>query len=98
MSHITIHICDTATGVAVVTTAHRPTPGRRLTAAESLALDMLMRCSPATNPTYGAKPDAATELARDLLNTERFGWAVTAEVRDAARIVLGIAPCEGARA
>lgn len=36
----------------------------------------------------------AEALIRDLLNPEMYGYAVTPEVRDRARLVLGIAPCE----
>lgn len=36
-------------------------------------------------------------LARDLLDPERFGHAVSAEIRDAARRVLGISTTESTR-
>lgn len=36
-------------------------------------------------------------LVRDLLNPERFGHAVNAEIRDAARRALGIKPCEAGK-
>lgn len=41
-----------------------------------------------------ARLERAENLARDMLDPERFGWAVTGDVRDAARAVLGEAPCE----
>lgn len=34
------------------------------------------------------------QLARDLLDPERFGWTADAQIRDAARRALGIAPVE----
>lgn len=34
------------------------------------------------------------QLARNLLDPEMFGWAVTGEVRDAARRALGLPPVE----
>ena len=37
---------------------------------------------------------ACEQLARDLLDPERLGWAADAEIRDAARRALGIAPVE----
>lgn len=38
--------------------------------------------------------DAALRLVCDLLDPEMYGYAVSAEVRDRARQVLGIPPCE----
>ena len=36
-------------------------------------------------------------LVRDLINPERFGHAVTAEIRDAARVALGLPATETTR-
>ena len=44
--------------------------------------------------TLGNDLNKAMSLIRDLLDPEMYGYAVTAEVRDRARLVLGIAPCE----
>jgi hypothetical protein len=33
-------------------------------------------------------------LAEDLLHPEQLGWAATAEIRDRARLCLGIPACE----
>ena len=35
-----------------------------------------------------------TKLCQDLLNPDALGFAVSAEVRDRARMCLGIKPCE----
>ena len=52
-----------------------------------------------THPTrYTPNPGALVQLAKDILDPEQFGWAVTAEVRDSARRALGIKTRETAAA
>lgn len=48
-------------------------------------------------PTEAARLAMLETLARNLLDPEMYGWAVTAEVRDSARRCLGIEPCETGR-
>lgn len=44
--------------------------------------------------TLGCDLNNAMRLVRDLIDPEMYGHAVSAEVRDRARQVLGVAPCE----
>lgn len=37
---------------------------------------------------------AMEQMVRDLLDPEMYGYSVTAEVRDAARVALGMRPTE----
>lgn len=41
--------------------------------------------------------DACVDLVHALLDPERYGYTVTAEIRDAARRALGVRACESAR-
>lgn len=41
--------------------------------------------------------DACVDLVHALLDPERFGYTVTAEIRDAARRALGLRACETVR-
>lgn len=89
---ITIHITDLPTGgVLVSTSAATPLRGVRLTPAQALATDLLATCGHrASDVRYWQAKDPAYALVQRLLSPEDFGHAVTAEVRDAAREVLGL--------
>lgn len=89
---ITIHIIDEHGGaVTVLTSAAAPIPGARLTPAQALALQLLTQAGHATpNLHYWQGRDKALELVEQLLQPEAFGFAVSGEVRNAARQVLGI--------
>ena len=92
MPTITIHIIDEHNGgIAVLTSAGQPIPGERLTPAKSLALDLLTAAGArAERIVYWHKRDEAMALGQDLLSPEMYGWAVSQEVHNAARRVLGI--------
>lgn len=87
---ITIHISDGPRGALVTTNGEPPAVGRLQTPAQSLAMDLLITCRrQAAATAYGEQGVPHLAFLRDLLNPEVFGWAVTAEVRDRARILLG---------
>ena len=96
MSQITLSLIDVpGVGISVRTDASPPAVGQPLTPATALALDLLRLCkAQASDVRYGPQTIAALALARDLLNPEVLGHAVTPEVRDRARVALGIPPCE----
>lgn len=96
MPRITITICDVASPGAgrmptiVQTDSERPAIGRQVTEAQALATDLLRMCErQAGRVEYGVSADPLVALARDLLDPERYGHAVTAEIRAAARRALG---------
>lgn len=93
MPTITIHLVDQPDGsVSVLTTAGTPVAGAPLTPAGSLALDMLTLSTRRANPIqHWVGTDKAMQLVEDLLNPDQYGYAVTWEVHDAARSVLGLA-------
>lgn len=87
----------TIRGGNVYTTMPSPRVGRPLSAEESAGLHAITALSSAgLRVHYESNP--LTALADDLLNPERFGFAVTAEVRDTARQALGRAAVEGGAA
>lgn len=88
----TIHIVDQpGGGVTVYTTAGSPLPGQRLTPGQALATDLLNLCTHrASDVRYWHGRDKALELVNDLLCPEQYGYAVSREVHNAARRVLGI--------
>lgn len=78
------------------TNMDHPRVGRALTAEESSALHAVTALASAgLRVHYGA--NALHTLAEDLLNPERFGYSVTAEVRDAARRATGRPAVETAK-
>lgn len=98
-STITIHITDLPTGgVLVSTSAATPLRGVRLTPAQALATDLLATCGHrASDVRHWQAKDPAYALVERLLSPEDFGYSVTAEVRDAAREVLGLQRAESYR-
>lgn len=98
-STTTIHVIDQpGGGVMVYTTAGSPLPGQRLTPGQALATDLLNTCTHrASDVRYWHGKDKAMELVNDLLCPEQYGYAVSREVRDAARDVLGIPRVETSR-
>ncbi|KAB2900373.1 MAG: hypothetical protein F9K35_06980 [Burkholderiaceae bacterium] len=92
MPTITIHIIDEPGGaVTVLTSASAPIPGARLTPAQALGLELLTAAGRKTPEVhYWQGRDKALNLVERLLQPEGFGFAVTGEVRNAARQVLGI--------
>lgn len=93
---LTIHIIDLpGGGVSVHTNAATPHVGQRHTPASALAMDLLTQCvHRASDVRNWGRDDPAYALAAELLDPEGFFHAVTPEVRDAARRVLGRAPVE----
>lgn len=91
-STITIHITDVpGGGVLVNTSAATPIRGLRLSPAQTLATDLLATCiERASDIRHWQAKDPAYALIERLLSPEDFGHSVTAEVRDAARKVLGL--------
>lgn len=90
-----IHITLLTSGnrLQVLTNMEQPRAGAPLTVEESAALGMLnLARGTGGQVQYGHHP--ATELVDDLLNPEALGFAVTAEVRDRARLVVGLMPVE----
>lgn len=59
-------------------------------------LGNLMLASPARNACAPMQMRALQQLAEDLIHPEQFGWAVTPEIRDRARLALGMKACETA--
>lgn len=99
MSDIVIHLEATGQArVAVTTSLRKPYPGMRQTPAEALALDMVRTAEHMPTctsvgydaPTPERNGQAALELVQRLLDPEEFGYCVNAEVRNAARRVMGI--------
>lgn len=99
MHEVMIALRTTAPGLVVVETSLSiPRPGRKLMHSEALALDMLSTAKRQGNhqATHYEQAllendgQAALTLARQLLDPDTFGWAVSPEVRNAARRVLGI--------
>ena len=91
MATITITITDQADyRVQVITHADKPAVGRPLTPAEAVGLDLLATCIRAgAQVDYDAKQIPLVSLALELLHPEGFGFAVTQEVRNAAKQALG---------
>ena len=98
MTTVTIVLTDLplGKGVTVHTDAGAPCIGQPRTPAEALAMDLLRTCkAQASAVRYGIHSTTlAGELLADLLHPEELGHAVTSEVRDRARICLGMAPVE----
>lgn len=99
MADIVIHLETTGLArVAVKTSLRKPYPGMRQTHAEALALDMVRAATHMPTctgvgydePTPETDGQAALELVQRLLDPEEFGYCVNAEVRNAARRVMGI--------
>lgn len=89
--HITL--IRSEAGLVAVTDMDQPARGVALSDAESAALGMLNTARrDGIHVVYGHNPHAA--LVDDLLNPEAFGHAVTAEVRDRARLANGRAAVE----
>ena len=81
------HGCDKAdTCLRHTIIRQRPTPSDDNVVANACALSHL---APVPIPKTPAE-----KLVADLLDPEMYGYAVTAEVRDRAREVLGIKPVE----
>lgn len=98
MPRITLTICDTPGGRAavVLTDGERPAIGRTLTPAQALAMDLLRACGNQAGAVhYGEDKVPLVDFAYSFLSPERFGLAVTAEIRDAARVALGRNAVEG---
>lgn len=98
MTTITIVLTDLpkGRGVTAQTDAGAPCIGQPRTPAEALAMDLLRTCiARADSVQYGTlSATLAGELLKDLLHPEELGHAVTPEVRDRARICLGMAAVE----
>jgi hypothetical protein len=92
MATITITLVDCADGlVSVHTDASPPRIGEGVSQAQGLAMDLLSTASKRRAAVvYDANRIPALALAREMLNPEGLGFAVTAEVRDRARDVLGM--------
>lgn len=97
---ITLHLEDNYLhGTVVATNSAAPAIGRTLTPAEGLATELLNICNRKADQMHYAQQGVngaaqRTFLAR-LLDMDDLGHAVSAEVRDGARTVLGIAANEG---
>jgi hypothetical protein len=98
MTTVTIVLTDLpqGKGVAVQTDSGAPCIGQQRTPAEALAMDLLRTCkAQASSVQYGTlSATLAGELLNDLLHPEELGHAVTPEVRDRARICLGMPAVE----
>lgn len=98
MKTITIVLTDLpqGKGVTVQTDTGAPRIGQPCTPAESLAMDLLRTCKAQASAVQYGTPSAtlAGELLKDLLHPEALGHAVTPEVRDRARLCLGMRACE----
>lgn len=91
MATITITITDLAAAhVSVCTDASPPAVGRGVTPAEALAMELLGTAfKRGAYVIYDKHQVPAIALALELLDPEGLGFAVTSEVRDRAREVLG---------
>lgn len=89
---ITLHITNLpGGGVSVSTNAGTPCIGQSLTPAAALAVDLLNLClKRASDVRYWQQDDPAYSLAKDLIHPDQFGHAVTHEVHNRARDVLGL--------
>lgn len=89
---VSIHLIDQPDGsVYVYTTAGSPLPGQRLTPAQALGMDLLNECTHRAKAVrYWHGEDKALQLVRELLNPDQYGYAVSAEVHNAARRVVGL--------
>lgn len=89
--------------VVVATTMAQPQVGRKITHPEALALDMINHAKHQPNCGRVEWEQALTDedgkaalgLAKDLVDPEMYGFAVTPEIRNAARRVLGVKYREG---
>jgi hypothetical protein len=84
----------TIRGGHVYTTMPNPRGGRPPSAEEVAGLHAITALA-AVGLRVHYDSNQLTALARDLLDTERFGYAVTTEVRDSARLALGWTAVEG---
>lgn len=91
MASLTITITDLPAGhVSVCTDASPPMIGCGVTPAEALAMELLGTAyKRGAHVVYDKHQVPAIALALELLNPEGLGFAVTSEVRDRAREVLG---------
>lgn len=91
MATITITITDLADfRVQVATDADKPLPGRGLTPAESLALDVLtLALRSRATVLYDAHQIPLVSFALDVISPEGYGWIVPQEVRTRAKRALG---------
>lgn len=98
MPNVTFTLIDDKHGnVLVRTDMDAPRAGAALSPAQQLALDTLGHYKHARlEITYGPQAVPLVALARDLLNPEQYGFAVTGEIRNAARAALGqqVVPAE----
>lgn len=97
MPAITITISDLpgGRGAVVSTDGDQPAVGRLLTPAQSLAMDVLRLCQrQASEVAYGDDKVPLKDFANSFLDPERLGYAVNPEVRDRARLVLGLPAVE----
>ncbi|MBO9647387.1 MAG: hypothetical protein J7605_02670 [Variovorax sp.] len=91
MPSITITITDLADAeIRVTTDAQAPTVGTAVSPAQAIAMELLgIAFKRGCFVVYDAKRVPAIALALELLDPEGLGFAVTPEVRDRARVVLG---------
>ncbi|SFB96077.1 hypothetical protein SAMN05216344_10698 [Polaromonas sp. OV174] len=98
MKTITIVLTDLpkGAGVAVITDADSPCIGQPRTPAQSLAMDLLRTCRAQANKVQHNTPctNQVKQLLNDMLHPEELGHAVTPEVRDRARLCLGMPAVE----
>lgn len=91
MATITITLSDLPNShVSVCTDAEKPTVGHGVTPAQAIAMELLGTAfRRGSTVIYDAHQVPAIALALELLDPDGFGHAVTPEVRDRARRVLG---------
>lgn len=99
---ITIVLQDTAPDTVLVSTsAYAPAVGRTLTPAEALATELLRTCSHQADQVSYLDQTANITVLRNalsrLLDPEDLGHAATAEMRDMARVALGMPASETTR-
>lgn len=92
MAPITITLIDRPDGtVSVCTDGSPPLVGQGVSHSQALAMELLGTAfKRRAEVVYDASRVPAIALVRELLNPEGLGFAVTAEVRDRARDVLGM--------
>lgn len=98
MSIVTFALIDTPDGRVAVHSSYRPLAGQACSPAESAALEIMNR----TRKDWGIEPQTwartAVEtpegLCRALLTPEDLGYSVSPEVRDRARLAMGLPAVE----
>lgn len=92
MASITITLTDRPDGtVRVCTDGSPPLIGQGISHSQALAMELLGTAfRRQAEVVYDAHQVPAIALAREMLNPEGLGFAVTPEVRDRARDVLGM--------